>query len=152
VHRLEQHVLGVDHGLARHLGELVVVAEGDGVERTGQLAVAAEDATAHVDLVDAGVALTRRVALGLGVLGRDDADAVGRAGGCAERAADALLEAVLVPVQAVPAAEARVDGPLVLRVLLGHGLAEQVAEGDAEPLDRIGYRHLSNLLRLARPR
>src|SRR6185437_2485049 len=108
----------------------------------GQLAVAAEDAAAHVDLVDAGVALAGRVALLVGVLRRDDADAVRRAGGGAERATDALLEAVLVPVQTVAAAEARVHRPLVLGVLLGDGLPEQMPEGDPEALDGVGDGHV----------
>src|SRR6185312_5604232 len=125
------------------LRQFVVVAERDGVERAGQLAVAAEDAAAHVDLVDAGVALAGRVALLLGVLRRDHADAVGRAGGGAQRAADALLEAVLVPVQAVAATEARVDGPLVLGVLLRDGLPEEVPERDREALDGVGDWHVS---------
>src|SRR5213076_1198266 len=111
--------------------------ERDRVERTRKLAVAAEDAAAHVDLVDAGVALAGGVALLVGVLRSDDADAVRRAGRRAERAADALLQAVRVAVKAMAAAEARVDGPLVLRVLLRHRLPEQVPERDAEALDRI---------------
>src|SRR5581483_3003234 len=100
-----------------------------------QLAVAAEDAAAHVDLVDAGVALAGRDPVSRLVLGGDDADAVRRAGGGAERAADALLEPVLVPVQAVTAAEARVDRPHVLRVLDGDRLVEQLPEGHREALE-----------------
>src|SRR5581483_10838908 len=49
----EQHVLRVDLVVAVVLGELELVAERDRVERTGELAVAAEDAAAEVDLVDA---------------------------------------------------------------------------------------------------
>src|SRR5256886_4434788 len=51
-------------------------------------------------------------------LGRAHADAVGRAGRGTQRAADSLLEPVLVPVQHVPPPAARVDGALELRVLL----------------------------------
>ena len=47
----------------------------------------------EVDLVDGGVALAGRDPVAGDVLGGDDADAVGRAGGGAERAADALLQA-----------------------------------------------------------
>src|SRR5207237_9893895 len=111
--------------------------ERDRVEGTRELAVAAEDAAAHVDLVDPGVALARRDAVVGGVLRRDDADAVGRAGGRAERAADALLEPVLVDVQAVPSAEARVDRPLVLRILLRDRLLEDVLQRHAEALERV---------------
>src|SRR3954463_5450595 len=107
----EQHLLGEDEvrtGVVRHL---VVVAHRDRVERARDLAVAAEDAAAQVDLVDRGVALARRHAVLRRVLGGDDADAVRRAGGGAQRAAYALLQArVLELVQPVPATEARVDG------------------------------------------
>src|SRR4029077_2294016 len=99
--------------------------------------VAAEDAAAHVDLVDARVALAGGDAVVLRVLGGDDADAVGRAGGGAGGTAHALLQPVLVAVQEVAAAEARVDGPLVLRVLLRDRLLEQLLEGDGEALDGV---------------
>src|SRR3712207_3468604 len=94
------------------------MAHRDGVERARDLAVAAEDAARHVDLVDRGVALARRHAVLRRVLGCYDADAVRRAGRRAQRAADALLEpGVLEAVELVPAAEARVDRRLLLRVL-----------------------------------
>src|SRR5580692_56871 len=106
----EEHLLGEDQVCAVVVGELVVVAHRDRVERAGDLAVAAEDAARQVDLVDRGVALAGGDAVFRGVLGGDHADAVGRAGGRAERAADALLEVgVLEAVQLVAAAEARVD-------------------------------------------
>src|SRR3954447_16349254 len=134
--RREQHVLRVDQVVPRVLGDLELVPERDRVERARELAVAAEDAAAHVDLVDARVALAGRDAVLGGVLGCDDADAVGRARGSAEGAADALLEPVLMPVEHVSAAEARVDRTLELRVLLGDRLLEDVLEGDAEALQR----------------
>ena len=59
--------------------------------------------------------------------------------GRAQRAADALLEAILVAVQLVPAAEPRVDGPLVLGIALRDGLPEEVPERDAESLDLIEH-------------
>src|SRR5579884_584818 len=134
--RREQHVLRVDLVVAVVLGNLELVAERDRVERAGELAVAAEDAAAEVDLVDPRVALAGRDAVVGRVLRRHDADAVGGAGGRAERAADALLQPVLVPPQPVPAAEARVDRPLVLRVLLRDRLLEDLLEGDPEALQR----------------
>ena len=75
------------------VGELVVVAHRDRVERAGHLAVAAEDAARHVDLVDRRVALAGRDLVVGRVLGGHHADALGRAGRGAERAAHALLEA-----------------------------------------------------------
>src|SRR3954447_21699361 len=133
----EEHVLRVDEVVARVLRDLELVAERDRVERAGELAVPAEDAAAHVDLVDARVALAGGDAVVRGVLGRDDADAVRRAGGRAEGAADALLEPVLVHMKPVATAEARVDRPLVLRVLLRDRPLEDLLEGDPEALDAV---------------
>src|SRR5687767_8985242 len=82
----QQHLLGEDEVGAVVVGHLVVVAHRDRVERARDLAVAAEDAAAEVDLVDRGVALAGRDAVLGGVLRGDDADAVRGAGGGAQRA------------------------------------------------------------------
>src|SRR4051794_38245859 len=114
----EQHLLGEDEVRAVVVAHLVVVAHRDRVERARDLAVAAEDAAGEVDLVDGRVALAGADPVLGRVLGGDDADAVGRAGGGAQRAADALLQSgVLEAVQLVAAAEARVDRRLLLGVL-----------------------------------
>src|SRR5829696_672961 len=111
----QQHLLREDEVGPVVVRHLVVVAHGDRVEWARDLAVAAEDAAREVDLVDRGVALAGADAVLRGVLGRDDPDAVGRAGGGAQRAADALLQpGVLETVQPVAPAEARVHGHLVL--------------------------------------
>src|SRR5205807_5013319 len=104
-----------------------LVAERDRVERTGELAVTAEDAARHVDLVDPRIALAGGDAVVRRVLGRDDADAIRRTRGGAERTADALLEPVLISVQPMPPAKARIDGALVLRILLRDRLLEELA-------------------------
>src|SRR4051794_30973562 len=135
---LEQHLLGEDQVAARVVGELEVVPHRDRVERAGDLAVAAEDAAQHVDLVDLRVALAgRHLVLG-GVLGGDDADAVGRAGGGAQRAADALLEpGVLEAVELVLAAEARVDRHLLLGVLDRDRTLDPAAHRRLQPAQRL---------------
>src|SRR6185312_10927296 len=94
----EQHRLGEDQVVAVVVGELVVVAHRDRVERARDLAVATEDAARQVDLVHGGIALAGGHAVLRGVLGGDHADAVGRTGRRAQRAADALLEPRLCPV------------------------------------------------------
>ena len=72
------------------------------------------------------------------VLGRDDADAVGGAGGGAQRAADALLEPrVLEAVQLVAAAEARVDRGLLLRVLDRHRALDEPREDGLQAAQRL---------------
>src|SRR6476619_2128019 len=101
----QEHVLRVSQVVARVLRDLELLLQRNRVERAGELAVPAEDAAREVDLVDARVALTGRDAVVGGVLLRDDPDAVGRAGGRAERAAYALLEAVLVAPEPVPPAK-----------------------------------------------
>src|SRR5262249_51747763 len=124
----------VDQVVARVLRDLELVAERDRVERARELAVAAEDAARHVDLVDARVALAGGDAVVGCVLGGDDADAVRRARRRTERAADALLEPVRVHVKPMATAEARVDRALVLRVLLRDRLLEQLLERNGEAL------------------
>src|SRR4051794_32630094 len=134
---LQQHLLREDQVAARVVGQLEVVAHRDRVERAGHLAVAAEDAAQHVDLVDLRVALAGRDLVLGGVLGGDDADAIGRAGGGAERATDALLEPrVLEPVELVLAAEARVDGQLLLGVLHGDGTLDDAHHRGLQALER----------------
>src|SRR5205807_3698036 len=107
----------------------------------GQLAVAAEDAAAHVDLVDLGVALAGRDLVVRGVLGRDDADALGGARRDAQRAADALLEArVLEAVELVAAPKAGVDRRLVLGVLERDRALDQAPESGSEAAQRLAER------------
>src|SRR6185436_14972858 len=88
-------------------GQLVLVAHGQRAGRAGLDVQAAEDAPGVVDLVDAGVPLTRREALLVGVVATLDVDRVRRAGPGAQLAADALLQAVRVPVEDMPAVVAR---------------------------------------------
>src|SRR5438045_6005598 len=77
----QQHLLGEDQVRTGVVRELVVVAHRDRVERAGDLAVAAEDAARHVDLVDGGVALAGADPVLGRVLGGHHADAVRGAGG-----------------------------------------------------------------------
>src|SRR4051812_10053457 len=134
----EQHLLGEDEVGAVVVGHLVVVPHRDRVERARDLAVAAEDAARQVDLVDGGVALAGRDAVVRRVLRRDDADAVGRACGRAERAADALLEAgVLEAVQLVAPAESRVDRRLLFGILDRHRTLDEARERRLEAAQRL---------------
>src|SRR5262245_45466320 len=98
--------------------------EHDRIRRAGVLAVAAEDAAQHIDLVRRRIALAGRVRLLRVILGRDDQDRVGRAGGRAERTADAALLAVGETLQLVLAAEALAHRALDLGVLYCDRLLE----------------------------
>src|SRR3954468_14152840 len=136
--RREQHLLREQEIGARVVGELVVDAHRDRVERARDLAVAAEDAARHVDLVDRGVALAGRDLVLGRVLRRHDANALGRARGGAQRAADALLEPrVLEALQLVLAAEARVHRRLLLGVLHRDRSLAQPPEGRREAAQRL---------------
>src|SRR6185436_6176296 len=101
------------------------------------LAVTAEDAPRHVDLVDLGVPFAGRDTVLRRVLGGDDADAVRGARGSAQRAAHALLEpGVLKAMQLVAAAKARIHRCLLLGVLDRDGTLDELAEGRREPAQR----------------
>ena len=89
------------------VGQLVLVRHRQRPGRAGLDAQSAEDAAQVVDLVDAAVALTRRVPLLVGVVGPLDVDRVRGTGPGAQLAADALLQPVGVPVELVPAVPAR---------------------------------------------
>src|SRR3954452_2797551 len=137
----QQHLLGEDEIGALVVGHLVVVAHGDRVERARDLAVAAEDAAREVDLVHRRVALAGRHAVLWSVLGGHDADAVGRAGGRAQRAADALLEpGVLEAMELVASAEARVDRRLFLGVLDRLRAFDEAAERGLQPTKGLAER------------
>src|SRR5712692_895539 len=126
--RLEQLLLGVDELLAARVRQLVFRPEHDRLHRAGVLAVPAEDAAQHVDLVGLGVPLARRDAVLLGVLGGDDEDAAHRARRGAQLAADAALEPVVVAAQVVPAAVALRPHSLVFGVHRRDHRAEGFAE------------------------
>ena len=100
----------------------------------------------QVDLVDGGVALAGGDPVVGIVLGGDDADAVGRAGGGAERAADALLEpGVLELVELVAASEARIDRRLLLRVLDRHRPLDDPGHGRLQPAQGLAERPIGAL-------
>src|SRR5439155_5138551 len=108
--------------LERHL---VVAGERERSRWACLDAEAAHDATQVVDLVDGRVSLARRHPVGRGVVGPLDVDRVGGAGPRAELAPDALLQAVLMAVQQVPA-DVGTGRKIcdLLRVLGRHVLAE----------------------------
>ena len=72
------------------------MAVGDGVGGASVNAVAAEDASRVVDVVDAGVAFTGGDAVDLGILGGLDVNTIRGTRGRAQKTADAFLEAVLI--------------------------------------------------------
>src|SRR6187549_2948881 len=107
---------------------------GDRVRGTCFHAVAAEDASVVVDVVDGGIPLASGDADLFGVLGGFDVDTIGRAGRGAEEAGDALFQAVFVALQNVTAAEPFLEPRRSIRVVLGNRRLEHLLESDAHAL------------------
>src|SRR3989441_2036217 len=118
----------------------------DGVSGTGLNTIAAEDAPGIIDIIDFRVALAGGNAFGIGILGGLDVDAVGRTGGGAEEASHTLLKTLLIAVQDVNAAIARLKVHRLVGIIFGDGLAQHVAESDAKTL-RQGDERLADFLR-----
>ncbi|CDZ89639.1 hypothetical protein RHRU231_520018 [Rhodococcus ruber] len=135
--RGEQPGLVVDQVGPVVVGHLVLVGHGQRPRRAGLDAQTASDAAQVVDLVDASVALPRRVSPVVGVVRALDVDGVGGARPGTQLAPDALLEPVGVAVELVAAVVARCGRFLLLGVSLGLGLVEHRPEGDAESGDGI---------------
>ena len=102
----QQLLLAVNQVAGIESGEFKSVAVGDGIGRTGFHAVSAKNAAVIVNVVDLGVALSARNADLIGVFRRFDVDAVGRAGGGAQKTGHTLFEAVFVALEDVHATEA----------------------------------------------
>ena len=102
----QQLVAGVDGVLAVGEGELEELGLGDGLGGAGLDAEVAVDAAQVVDLVDEAPALAGADRVVGRVVGAPHVDAAGRTDPGAQLAADALLHAVLVPVEDVTAVEA----------------------------------------------
>ena len=118
--------LRVDRVLAVRERELEQLRLGDRLGRARLDAQVAVDAAQVVDLVDEAVALARRHR-GVGrVVGAAHVDALRRAHARAQLAPDALLHPVLVAVEDVATVEALRLRPLVLRVVAGELLPEDL--------------------------
>src|SRR5438477_262625 len=137
--RLEQLLLGVDELFPARVGKLVLRPEHDRLHRARVLAVAAEDAAQHVDLIRLGVALARRDSVLVGVLGRDHEDAAHRAGSGAQLAADAALEPVVVAAEIVTAPIALGARGLVLRIHRGDGGPKRLGESRFEAREQSAH-------------
>src|SRR5713226_7436011 len=131
--RLQQLLLGVDELLPTCVRQLVLGTQHDRLHRACILAVAAEDAPQHVDLVGLRVPLAWRDAVLVGVLRGDDQDAAHRARGCAQLAADASLEPVLIPPEIVATAVSLGPGRLVLGVHRRDHRRKEFAQGRLQP-------------------
>src|SRR5437879_6751104 len=141
----EQLFLAVDKRINVVCGKLKPMSMSDGVSGTGLNTIAAEDAPGIIDIIDFRVALAGGNAFGIGILGGLDVDAVGRTGGGAEEASHTLLKTLLIAVQDVNAAIARMKVDRLVGIVFGGGLAQPVEEGEGKPLRR-GDERLTDLL------
>src|ERR1700722_9729344 len=114
----------VDHGVDVVGGKLNAVSVSDCVGGAGFDAVAAEYASRVVDVVDRGVTFAGGNSLGVGIFSGFDIDAVRRASGGTQKAADALFESVFVALKDVNSAVARLNGGRSVRETLRRSLAE----------------------------
>jgi hypothetical protein len=138
-HWNQQVFLAHDHGGGVEAGELEAVAVGDGIGGAGFDAIAAKDAAVVIDVVDLRIAFGGGDADLVGVVRGFDVDAVGGAGGGAEKTGDALLEAGFVALQLVLAAKALLElraphGSLAIGVVLYLGGLEAFPQRNAHSL------------------
>ena len=130
----EELFFAKDHGIDVVGGELESVAVGDRVRGAGFDAVSAKNAARIIDIVDAGVAFGGGDAIGFAIFGGFDIDAARGASCGTKKAGDALLEAILVALQNVDAAIARLKVHRLVGIIFGGRLSPKIAKGDAEAL------------------
>src|SRR5262245_36406326 len=106
----------------------------DGVGGASFNTIAAKNTTRVVDVVDTGVAFTRRDAARVGILRGLNIDAVRRTGRRAQKTAHTFLQARLVAMEHMDSAIARLKMHGLVRIVLRHSLPEHVLERDAETL------------------
>ncbi len=135
-----EHVLFAHDEVRRvQAGQLKAVSVGDGIGGAGFDAVSAEDAAVVVNVVDLRVTLGAGDAVLGRVLGGFNIDAVRGAGRGAEKAGDALFQAIFIALKHVRTAEAVLQngaacGAGAVRVVLYLGRLEHLLEGDAHSL------------------
>jgi len=140
----EHLLLAVDQVAGVKAREFEAVSVGDGIRGTGLDAVSAENASVVVDVVNLGVALGAAHPMLGRVLGCLDVNAVGGAGGCAEKAGHTLFQSILVALQHVHTAETLLEFGAAkrsrpVRIVLYLGGLEHLHEGDAHALGDGGY-------------
>jgi hypothetical protein len=128
----EQLFLAIDHGIDVGRGELKSMAVGDGISGTGFHAIAAEDATRVINIVYAGVPLTRGDSLCVRVFRSFDVDTTSGAGGGAQETADTLFQSVFISMEDVNAPITRLEMDGFFGVIFGDRFPQHVAEGHPE--------------------
>lgn len=109
------------------------LSKNDGTGWAGFLAVAAEDASDHVDLVPSRVSLAGTESLLVRILGCLNVNTFGRACASAERTPNAPLQSAVVPGQNMTPSRAGILLPPLLWVLNRDLLVPQPLGGDPKP-------------------
>src|SRR6267378_1620966 len=120
--------------------ELETMTVRDGIGRARFHAITAEDASRVIDVVHAGVALTRGDPVSVNVLRGFDVNTICRACGRAQEAANTLFQSAFVAVQDMDPAVARLKMNWLVRVVFRDRLTEHVAECYAKALHQSAKR------------
>jgi len=119
---------------------------GNRIGRARFHAIPAEDTARIVDVVDAGVPLTRRNAIRINILRGFNINAIRGACGCAKKTSHALLQAAFVTMQHMNPSIAWLEMYRLVGIVLGYRLPKHIPERDAEPLrqSREGLSNFAN--------
>ena len=134
----EKLFFAIDQGIDVVGSELKAVSVSDCVRRACFHAITAKNATAVIDVVNAGVAFAGRDPAGIGIFGGFDVDAIRRASRGAEKTSNALLEPGFVAVQHMNSTIARLKMHRFERIILRDRFTKHIPEGHAESLNQCG--------------
>jgi len=124
--------LAINHCVDIVRGEINTVSVCYGVGGACLDAIAAKNAARIVNVVDAGVALSRGNALRVSVFRSFDVNTIRRASSGAQEAAYAFLESVFVALQDVDTTIAGLDAGRNVRIAFRRRLLKHCAKRDAE--------------------
>ena len=114
-------------------GQAKFMAVGDGIRGTRLDTIATKNAARIIDVVDLSVALASRNAIGFGILGRLNVNAIGRARGGAQKTTNAFFEPILVALQDVNAPVTPLELNRALRIDFG-GRLGSLSRDTRDPL------------------
>jgi len=127
-----QHLLfAVNESRGVVAGEFEAMAVRNRVGGTGFYTVAAKDTAVVVDVIDIRIALAAAEAGFRSILCGFDVDAIGWAGRRAQKAGDALFQAVFIALQNMGAAITLFEARRPVRILLGDSGLQHLLESDA---------------------
>ena len=132
----EELFFAIDHGIDVVGGELESMTMSDRVCGASFDAVSAKNAARIIDIVDSGVAFGGGDAICFGIFGGLDIDAAGGTGCGTQKASDALLEAILIALQHVDAAIARLKMHGLVGIIFCGRFSPKIAKGNAEALSQ----------------